>query len=193
MSDEKSQDDYALKAADSAIVAAPELPYLPPVPKNYRPKIGLMACGGITVSHLGAYRDQGYDVAWLCDLDIEKARKRQQEFFPDAQITDSYLDLLLDDSVEVIDIATHPRERVSLIEGALNAKKHVLSQKPFVLSLDEGVRLCNLADASGVKFAVNQNGRWAPHFAYIREAVRQLGCIVTSHHAASRSAMRSTE
>ncbi|MGC4045617.1 MAG: Gfo/Idh/MocA family oxidoreductase [Armatimonas sp.] len=183
MSEEKSQDDYALKTTEVGTVAAPELPYLPPVPKNYRPKIGLMACGGITVSHLGAYRDQGYDVTWLCDLDINKAKKRQEEFFPEARVTSSYEDLLSDSSVDVVDIATHPRERLPLIEAALSAKKHVLSQKPFVLSLDEGVRLCNLAEANGVKFAVNQNGRWAPHFAYIREAVRAglLGDIMSVH------------
>jgi predicted dehydrogenase len=44
----------------------------------------------------------------------------------------------------------------------LRAKKHVLSQKPFVLDLDTGARLADLADEMGVKFAVNQNGRWAP-------------------------------
>ena len=33
-------------------------------------------------------------------------------------------------------------------------------------------RLCDLADAQGVRLAVNQNGRWAPHLAWMREAVR---------------------
>jgi predicted dehydrogenase len=48
----------------------------------------------------------------------------------------------------------------------------VLSQKPFVLDLDAGRRLCDLAAARGVALAVNQNGRWAPHLAWMREAVR---------------------
>ena len=59
-----------------------------------------------------------------------------------------------------------------MIEAALAAGKHVLSQKPFVLDLDAGARLCDLADAKGVRLAVNQNGRWAPHLAWMREAVR---------------------
>jgi predicted dehydrogenase len=59
-----------------------------------------------------------------------------------------------------------------MIEAALGAGKHVLSQKPFVLDIDAGARLCDLADARGVTLAVNQNGRWAPHLAWIREAVR---------------------
>jgi len=59
----------------------------------------------------------------------------------------------------------------------------VLSQKPFVTDLDEGERLADLADKHGVKLAVNQNARWAPHFSYIREAVRTglLGQINSIH------------
>ena len=72
----------------------------------------------------------------------------------------------------MVDITPHPAERVPLIEAALKAGKHVLSQKPFVLDLDTGERLADLADKKGVKLAVNQNGRWAPHLAYMREAVR---------------------
>ena len=55
---------------------------------------------------------------------------------------------------------------------ALEAGKHVLSQKPFVEDLAVGRGLVELADRRGLKLAVNQNGRWAPHLAYIREAVR---------------------
>ena len=55
---------------------------------------------------------------------------------------------------------------------ALNAGKHVLSQKPFVENLDDGRELVELAARRKLKLAVNQNGRWAPHLAYIREAVR---------------------
>ena len=47
----------------------------------------------------------------------------------------------------------------------------MLSQKPFVLDLDVGQELVDLADKCGVKLAVNQNGRWSPHFSYMRAAV----------------------
>jgi predicted dehydrogenase len=183
MSDEKTQDDYALKASTKASVAAPELPYLPPKPKRYSPKIGLIACGGITQAHLSAYRAQGYPIVALCDVDIAKAEKRRAEFYPEAQVTTDFADILRDPEIEVVDIASHPRERLPLIEAALKAGKHVLSQKPFVLSLDEGERLCALADANGVKLAVNQNGRWAPHFSYIREAVQAglAGEVISVH------------
>ena len=55
-----------------------------------------------------------------------------------------------------------------MIRAALNAGKHVLSQKPFVLDLDVGLELVELAAKRDRYLVVNQNGRWAPHFSYAR-------------------------
>ena len=46
------------------------------------------------------------------------------------------------DDIEVVDITTHPPDRPALIADAIEAGKHVLSQKPFVLDLDEGAPAC---------------------------------------------------
>jgi predicted dehydrogenase len=61
----------------------------------------------------------------------------------------------------------------------------VLSQKPFVDDLEVGQELVDIAERRQVKLAVNQNGRWAPHLAYMREAVA-AGLIgdVTAVHVA---------
>jgi predicted dehydrogenase len=164
---------------------ASDLPYLPRDPKSYRPKIGLIGCGGITEYHLKAYQAAGYDVAALCDCDESRAAKRQKEFYPQATVYADHRAMLKRDEIEVVDIATHPAERVMLIEEALRAGKHVLSQKPFVLDLDVGERLADLADKVDRKLAVNQNGRWAPHFSYLRQLVTggHLGQMMSAHLA----------
>jgi predicted dehydrogenase len=164
-------------------VAAPKLHYRPRDPKRFRPGIALIGCGGITKWHLTAYRTAGYNVVALCDVVRARAEERRDEFYPDSFITDSVQQVLERDDVEVVDISTHPPERAPLIEAALRAGKHVLSQKPFVVDLDEGERLAGIADEMGVRLAVNQNARWAPHFSYIREAVRAglLGTIDAIH------------
>lgn len=150
-----------------------EIPYRPRDPRHYAPGIALIGCGGITAHHLRAYRDAGYRVELLCDLDITRAQARQQEFFPAAMVTDDVAAVLQNPAIAVVDIATHPAARLPIIEAALRAGKHVLSQKPFVLDLADGARLAALADAHGVKLAVNQNGRWAPHVSYMRTAIAQ--------------------
>jgi len=168
----KEQEDYGIaEIGASREIAAPELPYLPKDPQIYRPVLGLIGCGGITESHLRAYQEAAYAVGALCDIVPEKARARCKEFELAAEVFDDYRELLKRDDIEVVDIATHPEERAPIIAAALEAGKHVLSQKPFVVDLDEGERLAALAREQGLQLAVNQNGRWAPHFSYMRQAV----------------------
>ena len=183
MAESSAKQPGRAKVAQSPRIVAPTLPYRPRDPKRYRPGIGLIGCGGITKWHLTAYKAAGYRVLAMCDVAVDRARERRDEFYPDATVTDNIDDVLSRDDIEVVDITTHPPERPPIIEAALRARKHVLSQKPFVLNLDVGHRLADLADKMGVKLAVNQNARWAPHFSYIREAVRAglLGSLDAIH------------
>ena len=111
-------------------------------------------------------------MAAICGRTRSKAEARAKEFAPAAKVTDRFDEILADTSIDVLDITPHPADRLPIIEAALRAGKHVLSQKPFVLDLADGERLVRLARDRGVKLAVNQNGRWAPHLAWMREAVR---------------------
>ncbi len=165
-------DNRECRADIAPNVDAPALPYLPRNPATYRPGIGLIGCGGIAPYHLRAYRSAGYRVVALCDQMRANAYALGVEYYPNAAVCTDYRELIGRDDIEVLDVATHPSERVAIVEEALQARKHVLSQKPFVLDLEVGERLADLADANGVLLAVNQNGRWAPHFAYIRETIR---------------------
>lgn len=176
-------DDYGLtKLAASQEIAAPALAYLPPQPRRPR-RIGLVGCGGISAQHLAAYRAAGFPVVALCDRNEPKVRDRQAQYFPEAASYTDYRELLARGDVEVVDLTPHPHDRGPIIEDALQAGVHVLSQKPFVTDLDVGERLCALAERKGVKLAVNQNGRWAPHFAYMRAALAAglLGELASAH------------
>ncbi|QQS45956.1 MAG: Gfo/Idh/MocA family oxidoreductase [Acidobacteriota bacterium] len=171
MGDEKP-DDYGLSRNEAkSRFGAPELEYLPPKPASYSPEIGIIGCGGIAGQQLAAYRQAGYRVTALCDRTEAKAAALRDRIYPEARIAADYRDILADDRIEVVDITTHPADRVKLIEAALEAGKHVLSQKPFVTDLDTGDRLADLADRRERLLAVNQNGRWAPHFSYIHQAI----------------------
>ena len=152
-------------------IAAPDLPYQPRDPVSYRPAIGLIGCGGISEMHLRAYQNAGYEVVALCSRDRQRVEGRRDEFYPEADTYLDYRELLTRDDVEVVDITPHPEERVPILEAAIDAGKHILSQKPFVVDLDIGERLVARAERRGIKLAVNQNGRWAPHFSYMRQAV----------------------
>jgi predicted dehydrogenase len=166
------KNDYALAGRKiSGRFPAPKLPYQPRDPKHYNPGIGLIGCGGISETHLRAYRAAGYRVIALCDLKENKAQNRRKQFFPKAAVYVDYRELLDRPDIEVVDIATHTIDRPPIVENSLRAGKHVLSQKPFASDLATGQRMVVLARRQKRLLAVNQNGRWAPHFSYVREAV----------------------
>ncbi|MEQ8967509.1 MAG: Gfo/Idh/MocA family oxidoreductase [Azospirillaceae bacterium] len=176
-------DTYALKAPPAPEIAAPDLDYRPPLPRTWRPRIALVGAGGISAAHLAAYAGAGLDVAVICNRTLAKAVERRDRYFPEAEASDDIRGTLTRRDIQVVDLTPHPAERFAMIEAAIAAGKHVLSQKPFVLDLDAGLGLVDLADRRGVVLAVNQNGRWAPHFAWMREAVRAglLGPVQSCH------------
>ena len=171
-----------MKSDASLKRVAPPLPYAPRDPaRSFR--IGLIGCGDITKWHLKAYRKAGYSVVALCDIDPARAAARRRRFYPQAAVYSDYRDLLARADIDVLDVTPHPQERAPILEAAIDTGRHTLSQKPFTLDLDFGRRLVRRAARKGVKLAVNQNGRWAPHFAYIREAARAglIGAVNSVH------------
>ena len=136
--------------------------YRPSLPTDYRPGVGIVGCGSIVKSaHLKAYASYGINVVGVYDISPQAARQLQEEYaIPHAF---SSLDELLNHpQIEVVDIATHPEQRVPLMIEALEAGKHILSQKPLAPTVEDARQVVELADRKKLRVAVNQNGRWAP-------------------------------
>ncbi len=185
LSDRPSPDAYALVTSEAKAIPAPLLDYAPPMPRDRSIGIGLIGAGGISFAHLDAYRKYGLRVVAIGDRHLDRARLRRDAYFPDAEATDRVDELFGRPDIPVLDITVHPRDRVALMRRALEAGQHVLSQKPFVQDLQVGRDLVALAQSKGLQLAVNQNGRWAPHLSWMREAV-DAGLIgeVTGVHVA---------
>ena len=185
LADMPPADSYSLVAGEAKPVAAPILPYAPPMPRDRSTPIGLIGAGGISFAHLDAYRKYGLKVVAICDRHLERAEARRDAFFPAALVTTRPEDLIGRSDIPVLDLTLHPKGRIPLMRRALEAGQNVLSQKPFVDDLKVGSDLVELAARKRVQLAVNQNGRWAPHLSYMREAV-SAGLVgeVTGVHVA---------
>jgi len=166
------EDEYGLSPTKEVVeITPPAVDYRPRRPRSYRPRIAMVGTGGISEFHLKAYQKCGYEVVAFASRTRSKAEDKRDQFFPEAEVYDDHHPILERDDIEVVDITPHPADRLPIVREALRAGKHVLSQKPFVLDLTEGEELVKLAEEMGVCLAVNQNGRWAPHFSYLRNAV----------------------
>lgn len=84
-------------------------------------------------------------VKMACDTDATQCAKAS-EMFPRVVITNKYEDIIKDDKIEAVVIATPPTMHYQMTVKAIEAGKDVFVEKPLVLDLDEGKKLVELAD-----------------------------------------------
>jgi predicted dehydrogenase len=165
------------------------LDYRPSFPPGYRPGLGLVGCGDIARSwHLPAYAQYCVDVVGVYDP-AREATQGIRERFPFVRRVFSSLDeLLADDEIEIVDVATRPDVRPELIRRAIDSGKHVLAQKPLAFDLEAARRLVDEAEERGVTVAVNQNGRWSPPWRIATLLIEQgaIGDVVAVTHIHDR-------
>ena len=89
------------------------------------------------------------ELTWLCDLD-ETHLSPIAVRYPKAKATTRYEDLLADDALDAIVIATPVPTHYALAKQALEAGKHVFVEKPPAMRVVEMEELIGLAEAGGL-------------------------------------------
>jgi predicted dehydrogenase len=106
-------------------------------------KVGLAGLG-YWGPNLARNFDDLAELAWLCDLSPDLL-ERYGVRYPNARTTDRFDDLLEDDSVQAVVIATPVPTHYELARRALSAGKHVFVEKPPALSGPEAEELVAIA------------------------------------------------
>ena len=89
--------------------------------------------------------DELADLAWLCDKRSDR-REELMPKYPSARWTDSFGDLLADDTLDAVVIATDVPTHYALSKQALESGKHVFVEKPPAMRGEEMDDLIRLAD-----------------------------------------------
>jgi predicted dehydrogenase len=98
--------------------------------------VGIMGAGNISAAYLRlAPLFKGLEVRGVADIVPEAAKKRSEEFNVPAMTPD---ELLKNSEIDVIVNLTIPATHYQVTMDALSAGKHSYSEKPFVLTLEEG-------------------------------------------------------
>nr|WP_297180660.1 Gfo/Idh/MocA family oxidoreductase [uncultured Agathobaculum sp.] len=86
-------------------------------------------------------------------------------------------DMLADPSVDWVYVASPNSLHYAQTKKALQAGKHVLCEKPFTPSRAQAEELAALAEARGLMLLEGITTLYLPHFARIRDAIRQIGPV----------------
>ena len=138
--------------------------------------IGIIGCGNISTAYLRlAPLFKGIEMRAVADINLDAVKARSAEFGVRAETVDG---LLAADDIDIVVNLTIPAAHFEVSSQILEAGKHVYSEKPFVLSLEEGSKIKELAEAGARYFAV-------PNLPTIQEfpLVRSLGDATTDELA----------
>ena len=83
-------------------------------------------------------------LAVICDLD-EKNLAYSKKKYPGVKTTNSFLDILSDNSLDAVVISTPAEMHYQMAKDSLLADKHVFVEKPLALNVDQGEELLGLS------------------------------------------------
>ena len=133
-------------------------------------RVGIVGIGragwGMHVPALSARPDK-FSVVAACDLIPERRGRMAAKF--GCAIYERIEDLVADERVDLVDIATRSCAHHRHASLALNAGRHVNVEKPMCSCLDEALDLVALAERSRGRLYVHHNRRFEPAFHHIRE------------------------
>lgn len=111
--------------------------------------VGIIGCGNISMTYLKfAPIFKSLELKAVADINMDAARARAAEYNVRAE---TVADLLKATDVDVIVNLTVPAVHYEISRQILEAGKHAYSEKPLVLTLDEGKHLRDLAAAKGLR------------------------------------------
>jgi myo-inositol 2-dehydrogenase / D-chiro-inositol 1-dehydrogenase len=137
-----------------------------------RVRVGLAGLGRMGRIHAAnlAGRCPSGQLACVFDTDVEVARRAGEQF--EVPWVTSYEDILADDTVDAVAIATPASAHPSLSVRAGRAGKHVFCEKPISLDRSETVQTIEALHAAGVIFQVGFHRRFNPDWVAVTGRMR---------------------
>lgn len=115
----------------------------------------------------------------ICERTTNKAKL----LYPNVKVVRTFEELLADPEIELIVVNTPNELHFPMAQNALLANKHVLVEKPFVISVSQGQELMKLAQSKLLTISVFHNRRWDSDILTLQELIsnRNLGKLVEMH------------
>jgi len=134
-------------------------------------KVGVVGCGGIfKFAHKDAWKNHPEaQIVALCDIVPEKAEAFKEELGV-SHISKDYRDLLKLD-LDVIDICTPNLFHSEIAVAALNAGKHVLTEKPDAVSPAEAAKMVDAWKKTGKVLLSVRNNRFTAATKFLKKFV----------------------
>lgn len=135
--------------------------------------IAVIGAGSISESHLKAYQqNKEANIYAICDLDIERAKAAALKYSAENVYTD-YNELLSDPNIDAISICTWNNTHAEIIIAAVQAGKHVLTEKPLCKTVEEAIMVQKAVRQTEKIVQIGFVRRYDPNAQLLRKFVDQ--------------------
>jgi len=110
------------------------------------------------------------NLRYVCDLD-EKVLAKHKTSFPFIEVTRDVEDVLRDEKIDAVVIATGAENHFEVARRAIAAGKHTYVEKPLTLKSAEARILTEMAKDKGVKLMVGHLLEYHPAIRYMKEVI----------------------
>jgi len=129
-------------------------------------KVAIVGYGGMGGWHADRIREMDkFELAGVWDIDPERLAAARE---CSISAYGSFAEVLADESVELVVVATWNDVHKPLCIEAMRAGKNVISEKPVAMSLQELDEMIAVSKETGKLFTVHQNRRWDEDFLTMR-------------------------
>ena len=133
-------------------------------------KAAIFGCGFAGSLHARRARQLGVEVVAFCDV-IEASARQLRDELGSGLVTMDPAQIMRDDSIDLVVIATNHDSHHPLALAAAQAGKHMLVEKPMCLNRAQAMEVAEAVDLAGVKLVVNCKFRIAPTTQKVRELI----------------------
>lgn len=142
-------------------------------------RVGIIGCGAIFIVHAyPLHRLEQTEIKAVCDIKPAALQAASQLFNCDGY--SDYHDLLKRDDIDVVHILTPHYLHAPMAIDAMNAGKHVLTEKPMSINMEQAHAMLEAAKRNGVTLGVISQNRYNSASVAIKEALDNgsLGKVV---------------
>jgi len=133
-------------------------------------RVALIGAGGIGDLRAEAVtKTPALKLQVVVDIARERAEGVAQKY--GAESSTDAMAVVQRNDVDMVIVSTPPNLHGEQAIAALNAKKHVIVEKPIAHSLEDAERMCDAADANGVFLKTGFNHRYFPSMAYAKKLI----------------------
>ncbi len=124
------------------------------------------------------------DVSVCCHKGEKENREFMEKNYPEIEMTTDLKDILEDDSIDAVAVATPPETHFDIVKQVLESGKDIYVEKPMTTSVEKSEKLVELSDKTGNTVFVGYIFLYHPVFNKVREIHKSE--IITSIRAGWR-------